>query len=87
MIKRRIIVRRRARETFYEWQRGWDLAMARIDGAPTLVRQQPFFQDCLRVLNEAFVDGDQLRFELAIRAIVAFCNEIIKTGGYEQWWH
>lgn len=60
--------------------------MARIDGAPTLVEQQSFFQDCLWVLNGAFSDGDRLRFELGVRALVDFCNEIISTGDCKQWW-
>jgi hypothetical protein len=87
MRKRRIIARRRTKETFYEWEQGWHLAMARIDGAPTLVERQPFFQDCLWVLNGAFADGDRLRFELGVRALVDFCNETISTGDVEQWWN
>jgi hypothetical protein len=87
MRKRRITARRRDRETVYEWERGWDVAIARIDGAPTLVEQQPFFQDCLWVLNGAFADGDRLRFELGVRALVDFCNELINTGDVEPWWN
>ena len=87
MRKRRIIARRRTKETLYEWEQGWNLAMARIDGAPTLVERQQFFQDCLWVLNGAFADGDRLRFELGVRALVDFCNEIINSGDVEQWWN
>ena len=87
MRKRRFSARRRGRETVYEWERGWDLAMARIDGVPTLVERQPFFQDCLWVLNGAFADGDRLRFELGVRALVDFCNELINTGDVEPWWN
>jgi hypothetical protein len=86
MRKRRNIVRRRVRETFYEWEHGWDLAMARIAHAPSLVERQPFFQDCLWVLDGAFVDGDRVRFELGVRALVDFCNEITNTGDAEPWW-
>jgi hypothetical protein len=86
MRKRRPTARRRTRETVYEWERGWDLAMARIDGVPMLVEQQTFFQDCLGVLNGAFADGDKLRFELGVRALVDFCNEVIAGGDCEQWW-
>jgi hypothetical protein len=85
--KRRISGRHRDRETVYEWERGWDVAMARIGGAPTVVERKPFFQDCLWVLNGAFSDGDPLRFELGVRALVDFCNELINTGDVEQWWN
>ena len=80
MRKRRIIARRRTKETFYEWEQGWHLAMARINGAPTLVERQPFFQDCLWVLNGAFADGDRLRFELGVRAE---CQGITKLPDFQ----
>jgi hypothetical protein len=38
--------------------------MTIIVGVPPLVEKQPIFQDCLTVLDGAFVDGNNLRFEL-----------------------
>jgi hypothetical protein len=87
MRKRRIIVRQRTRDYVHGWERGWDLAIKRIDGVPPQIEQQAFFQDCLRVLNGAFADGDRLRFELGVSALIAFCDETVNTGHCEQWWN
>jgi hypothetical protein len=62
MSKRRIIVRPQS-PMGCPWEGGWDLAMTRIDAVPTLVEQQPIFQDCLTVLDGAFADGNRLQFE------------------------
>ena len=86
MRKRRIIVKRRPRSTVHEWERGWDLAMTIIDGVPPLVEKQPIFQDCLTVLDGAFADGNRLRFELGLGALIDFCTERVNKGDCEQWW-
>ena len=86
MRKRRIIVKRSRRSTAQEWERGWDLAMTIIDGVPPLVGKQPIFQDCLTVLDGAFVDGNNLRFELGLSALIDFCNETVSRGECTQWW-
>jgi hypothetical protein len=86
MSKRRIIVKRRTRWTVDEWERGWDLAMSRIDGVPTVVQIEPIFQDCLTVLDGAFADGNGLGFELGLSALIDFCTETVNRGDYEQWW-
>jgi hypothetical protein len=86
MRKRRIIVKRRPRSSVYEWQRGWDLAMTIIEGAPPLVKNQRIFHDCLTVLDGAFADGNSLRFELGLSALVDFCNETVSRGECTQWW-
>jgi hypothetical protein len=85
-IMRRIIVRQRSRWTVDEWEGGWDLAMTRIDRVPTLVEAEPIFQDCLTVLDWAFVDGNRLRFELGLGALIDFCTETVNKGDCEQWW-
>jgi hypothetical protein len=87
MRKRRIVVKRRLRSTAQEWQRGWDLAMSIIDGVPTLVEKQAIFQDCLTVLDGAFADGNSLRFELGLSALIDFCNETVSKGECRQWWN
>ena len=87
MRRRRTIVRRRSRWTVDDWERRWDLAMTRINSVPSLVETEPFFQDCLTVLNAAFEDGDRLRFELGLSCLIDFCNEAVNTGDCEAWWH
>jgi len=87
MRNRRIIVRKRSRWTVHEWERGWNLAMTRIDGVPTFVETEPIFQDCLTVLDGAFADGDRLRFELGLNALIDFCTETVSKGNCEQWWN
>lgn len=87
MRKRRIIVRRRSTWTVDEWERGWELAVTRIEGVPTQVEQQRIFQDCLTVLNGTFAEGNHLGFEVGLNALIDFCADIVNEGGYEQWWH
>ena len=86
MRKRRIIVRKGSRWTADEWEREWGIAMTRIESVPALVEQQTLFQDCLTVLDGAFVDGNRLRFELGLSALIDFCTDIV-AGGCEQWWN
>jgi hypothetical protein len=59
--------------------------MTRIDGVPTQVEQQPLFQDCLTVLDCAFADGDRVRFELGLNALIDLCNDTVSKGDCEQW--
>jgi hypothetical protein len=87
MRKRRIIVRKGSRWTADEWERECGIAMTRIESVPALVEQQTLFQDCLTVLDGAFVDGNRLRFELGLSALIDFCTDIVDAGGCEQWWN
>ena len=86
MRKRRIIVKRRTKGTVDEWERGWALAMTRIEGAHRAVKEQPIFQDCLTVLDGAFADGNHLRFELGLNALMDFCTDMIIECNCERWW-
>ena len=86
MRERRIIVRQRCRWTAEEWERGWDLAMTRIDGVPSAVDIDRIFQDCLTVMDGAFADGNGVRFELGLNALIDLCTEKVRTGDCEQWW-
>ena len=86
MRTRRIIVRRRTRWTAKEWNRGWDIVMSRVEDAPTDVRAECIFQDCLTVLNGAFADGNGLRFELGLNALMDFCTDMVGDGNCEKWW-
>ena len=87
MRKKRIIVRRPTRWTVDEWNRGWDIAMSRIEGAPTKVRAEAVFQDCLTVLDGALADGNGLRFELGLNALIDFCTDMTSEGNSERWWN
>ena len=87
MRKRRIIVRRQTRWSVEEWNRGWEVAVSRIDGAPTVVRTERVFQDCVTVLDGAFVDGNGLRFELGLNALTDFCTDMVSDGNCKQWWN
>ncbi len=87
MRKKRIIVRRRTRWTVEQWERGWEIAMSRVEGAPTDIRAEGIFQDCLTVLDGALADGNGLRFELGLNALMDFCTDMVGDGHCEQWWN
>ena len=87
MRKRRIVVRRQTRWTVEEWERGWELAMSRIEGAPTIVRIDCIFQDCVTVLNGAFADGNGLQFQLGLNGLMDFCADSVEIRHCEQWWN
>jgi hypothetical protein len=87
MRKKRIIVRKGSRWTADEWEREWGRAMTRIESVPGLVERQTLFQDCLTVLDGAFVDGNRLRFELGLSALIDFCTDVVDAGDCEQWWN
>jgi len=87
MARRRVaIVKQGTRWTVDEWQRGWQLAMTRIDGVPSIVGKQPFFQDCLTVLDGAFTDGNRFLFELGLSTLIDSCAEAVGRGECKQWW-
>lgn len=86
MRRRCVIVRRRTRWTLDEWNRGWEIAMSRIEGAPTAIRTECIFQDCLTVLDWAFANGNGRRFELGLNALMDFCADMVSEGNCKQWW-
>jgi hypothetical protein len=79
MRKRRIIVRQRCRWTVQEWEQGWELAMTKINGVPSGVETERIFQDCLTVMDGAFADGNGLRFELGLNALIDICTGKLNT--------
>jgi hypothetical protein len=87
MPRRRVaIVKQRTRWTGNDWQRGWELAMTRIDGVPPIVGRQPLFQDCLTVLDGAFTDGDRFLFEIGLSTLIDYCAETVSRGECKPWW-
>lgn len=69
-----------------EWQRAWDLAMLRIDGAPAIVSEHTTFHHALDILDRGFVDGDPFQFELGLVTLMDCCSEAINRGDCWQWW-
>ena len=87
MRKRRMaMLRQRARWTVDEWQRAWELATMRIEGAPSLVESHPVYQECLTVLDGAFTQGNKYAFELGLIALMDWCADAVNGGDYKQWW-
>jgi len=83
MRRRRVaIVRQQSKWTASEWQGGWELAMTRLDGAPSI----PVFQECLAVLDGAFADGNNLRFQLGLLTLMDCCAEAVNGKDCPQWW-
>jgi hypothetical protein len=60
--------------------------MSRIDGAPTIVRKDCIFRDCLTVLDGAFSDGNGLQFELGLNSLIDFCTDSVEIDDCEKWW-
>ena len=87
MRKRRIVAKRPTRWTTDQWELGWELAMATIEGVPATVSEQPIFTDCLTVLAGAFADGNHLAFELGLNALIDFCADTVDEGDCERWWN
>jgi hypothetical protein len=86
MRRRRQVVRQQSQWTASEWQGGWELAMTRIDGAPSNVTTESVFQECLAVLDGAFADGDSFRFQLGLLTLMDFCAQVVNGTNCQQWW-
>ena len=87
MRRRRVaIVRQQSKWTAREWQGGWELAMTRIDDAPSTLTTEPVFNECLAVLDGAFADGDNLRFQLGLLTLIDCRSEAVKGRECQKWW-
>ena len=86
MRRKRVAIVRRSKWTVDEWQGGWELAMSRINGAPSTLTRESAFRECLAVLDGAFADGDRVRFELGILALMDCCAEAVTRGDCPPWW-
>jgi hypothetical protein len=69
-----------------EWQRAWDIAMWRIEGAPARVASQKPFHHALDMLDRGFVLGDAFLFELGVLTIMDCCDQAVEGGGCSEWW-
>ena len=69
----------------HEWERAWELAMRRIDGAPAVVTGQEAYH-ALDMLDRGFAEGDRFQFELGLVILMDCCSEAINRGDCWQWW-
>ena len=53
---------------------------------PLELSRGPQIHESLAALDEAFVQGDSIRFELVLIALMDYCAELVNRGDYEQWW-
>jgi hypothetical protein len=72
--------------TAMEWQRAWEIAMIRIDGAPSIVAGHIAFDHALDMLDYGFAHGDAFQFQLGLVTLMDCCNEAIGRGDCWQWW-
>ena len=70
----------------HDWQRAWEIAMMRIDGAPAVVTKHIAFHHALDMLDRGFARGDAFQFQLGILVILDCCNEAIERGDCCPWW-
>jgi hypothetical protein len=64
-----------------EWRRAWEIALLRINGAPTEVSEHIAFHHAIDMLR-----GDAFQFQLGMIMILDCCNEAIERGDCSQWW-
>jgi hypothetical protein len=69
-----------------DWQRAWEMAMLRIDRAPSVVAGQLPFQDAIDMLDIGFTNGDSFQFSLGLITLMDCCREAINQGICPQWW-
>ena len=69
-----------------DWRRAWQIALMRINGAPTAVSEEIAFHHAIDMLDSAFVRGDAFQFQLGIIMILDCCNEAIERGDCSRWW-
>ena len=69
-----------------DWERGWAMAMRRIDGAPLSVVSQDAFHHAIDMLDRGFSGGDFVQFVYGLITLMDCCTQAIKQGHCEQWW-
>jgi hypothetical protein len=76
----------RTKWTGSDWELGWQLALRRINGIPAELARRPHIDKSLTTLDEAFIDGDSIGFQMALIVLMDYCAELVNRGDYEQWW-
>lgn len=69
-----------------EWNKAWQIALGRIDGAPAAVSERTAFRHAIDMLDGAFVKGDAFEFQLGLITMLDCCSEAIKQGRCARWW-
>lgn len=78
--------KRPSKWTINDWERAWEIALHRLEGAPPMVIAEPIVQEFVVVLDDAFTDGNSRKFELGLIALLDFCAEAVNRGDCSQWW-
>ena len=69
-----------------EWNKAWDIAVGRINGAPDAVCERTAFRHAIDMLDGAFVKGDAFEFQLGLITMLDCCSQAIREGRCTQWW-
>ena len=69
-----------------DWERGWAIAMRRINGAPLGVVWQDAFHHAVEMLDRGFAEGDFVQFGHGLITLMDCCTQAIKQGDCKQWW-
>jgi len=69
-----------------DWERGWTMAMRRIDGAPLSIVREDAFHHAVEMLDRGFAEGDFVQFGHGLITLMDCCIEAINQGSCKQWW-
>ena len=69
-----------------EWRQAWQIALVRINAAPSAVSQDIAFRHGIDMLDEAFMKGDAFEFQLGLVTILDCCSEAVRQGRCSRWW-
>ncbi len=69
-----------------EWERVWQSVLRRLTGMPPVLSSSPQIEKSLRTMDDAFMQGDSKRFEVALIVLLDHCAEFVNRGDSEQWW-
>jgi len=59
------------------WEFGWQVALKRINGLPPQLARCPQIQKAFRTLDDAFAQGDCIRFQIALAVLTDSCAETV----------
>jgi hypothetical protein len=69
-----------------DWQRGWSMAIRRIEGVPPVVAGLEPFDHALDMLDRGFAEGDWVQFGHGLITLMDCCAEAVNRGDCQQWW-
>ena len=59
------------------WELGWQMALKLINGLPPKLARCPQIEKSFTALDDAFVHGDSMRFQLALVVLTDSCAETV----------